>query len=303
MPRSVPSPPADLPRNITHDARVIDIHSGVTQAELAEYYHAVRQWLLPHLAGRPVALLRAPEGPGAKVFFQRHAATPITAIPWPELPPESGREPLMQIDDTRALVAAVHMGTVEFHTWNARGDLIERPDRVIFALVPGQGVRFAQLVEAAQLLRGFLDALALQSFVKTSGGRSLHVVTPLARRHTWESARRFAEGFAKHLADVLPTRFTATMGAKHRVGKCFIDYLHNYRGATTICACSARARDGLAVSMPVRWDELPALSGAAAWHVKNALERLRSLRQDPWADYAQASQQRLTQSILARLDH
>ncbi|MFJ2992359.1 DNA ligase D [Pandoraea sp. NPDC087047] len=292
---------AALPVKITHGERVMDTHSGVTKAELAEYYHAISRWMLPHLAERPVAVLRAPEGIGGEMFFQKHAAKTIAGVHVldPSLDPD--HEPLMQIDDTTGLVSAVQMGTVEFHTWNARSDLIERPDRVIFDLDPGKGVAFAQIVEDARLIRSLLDELGLKSFVKTSGGKGLHVVTPLARRHEWDVAKGFAQAVAQHMAQVFPDRFTATMGPKHRVGKCFIDYLRNYRGATTVCAYSARAREGMAVSMPVHWEELSDLPGADAWNVRNAVDRLTALKQDPWAAYEKASQQRVTKAMLGRL--
>ena len=290
-----------LPVKITHGERVMDTHSGVTKAELAAYYHAVSPWMLPHLAGRPVAVLRAPEGIGGEMFFQKHAAKTIQGVRAldPSLDPD--HEPLMQIDNARGVVGAVQMGTVEFHTWNARSDLIERPDRVIFDLDPGKGVTFERIVEDALLIRGLLEELGLTAFVKTSGGKGLHLVTPLARRHEWDVAKGFAEAVAKHMARVFPDRFTATMGPKHRVGKCFIDYLRNYRGATTVCAYSARAREGLAVSMPVRWEELSDLPGADAWNVRNAVKRLSALKRDPWADYDKAAQQRVTKAVLDRL--
>lgn len=290
-----------LPVKLTHGERVMDTHSGVTKAELAEYYRAVSQWMLPHLARRPVAVLRAPEGIGGEMFFQKHAAKTIQGVRAldPSLDPD--HEPLMQIDNVRGLVGAVQMGTVEFHTWNARSDLIERPDRVIFDLDPGKGVTFARIVEDARLIRAMLEELGLTAFVKTSGGKGLHIVTPLARRHTWEVAKGFAEAVAKHMASVFPDRFTATMGPKHRVGKCFIDYLRNYRGATTVCAYAARAREGMAVSMPVRWEALSDLPGADAWNVRNAVKRLNALKQDPWADYDKAAQQRVTKAMLDRL--
>ncbi|VVE43307.1 DNA ligase D [Pandoraea anhela] len=310
--RTAPGLPATpttptMPIKITHGERVTDTHSGVTKRELAEYYNAVSPWMLPHLADRPVAVLRAPEGIGGEMFFQKHAAKTITGVRIlpPSLDPDHA--PLMQIDDAKALVGATQMGTVEFHTWNARSDLIERPDRVIFDLDPGNGVTFAQVVEGALLIRELLDALGLAAFVKTSGGKGLHVVTPLARRHAWEMAKGFAQAVATHMARVFPDRFTATMGPKHRVGKCFIDYLRNYRGATTVCAYSARAREGMAVSMPLRWEELSDLPGADAWNVRNAIDRLKglgalgALEQDPWADYEKASQQRVTKAMLERL--
>ncbi|APD13314.1 non-homologous end-joining DNA ligase [Pandoraea pulmonicola] len=291
-----------LPMKITHGDRVMDTQSGVTKAELAAYYNAVSQWMLPQLDERPFAVLRAPEGIGGEMFFQKHAAKTMRGVREldPSLDPD--HQPLMQIDDVRGLVGAVQMGTVEFHTWNARSDLIERPDRVIFDLDPGKGVEFAQIRDGAELIRSLMEELGLEVFVKTSGGKGLHVVAPLARRHDWELAKGFAERVARHMARVFPDRFTATMGPKHRVGKCFIDYLRNYRGATTVCAYSARAREGMAVSMPIAWEELPDLRSADQWNVRNALDRLSALKRDPWADYEKAARQRVTKEILERLE-
>ncbi|WP_353190334.1 DNA ligase D [Pandoraea pnomenusa] len=303
MPRNAQSKgaAATLPVKITHGDRVMDTHSGVTKAELAAYYFAVSPWMLAHLARRPVAVLRAPEGIGGEMFFQKHAAKSMPNVRVLDASLDPDHEPLMQIDNAKGLVGAVQMGSVEFHTWNARSDLIERPDRVIFDLDPGKGVDFAHIAEAAQLIRGLLEALGLMAFVKTSGGKGLHVVTPLARRHTWEVAKGFAQSVAQHMARVFPDRFTATMGAKHRVGKCFVDYLRNYRGATTVCAYSARAREGMGVSMPLDWEALSDLRSADAWNVRNAVEHLTALKQDPWADYDKAAQQRVTQEMLERL--
>jgi bifunctional non-homologous end joining protein LigD len=275
---------------ISSPDRVVDPGDGITKLELARYYEAVAPVMLEHLDDRPVALVRAPEGLAGERFFQKHLARLV--IPRihqldPHLDP--GHPPLIEIDTVAALVGAVQMGTVEFHTWNATHTSIEKPDRVIFDLDPDPELAWARVVEAAELLKNLLDDLRLASFVKTSGGRGLHVVLPLQRRHGWEQAKAFALAVAQHLAAAMPERFSAKMGAENRVGRVFVDYLRNTRGATAVCAYSARARPGLPVSVPIAWEELVTLASAAEWTVRTLPQRLDDLAgHDPWAGYAKA---------------
>ena len=282
--RAGPAAEPGEPR-ISHPERVIDEESGVTKGGLADYYRAAAPLLLPHLAGRPLSLLRAPRGVGGRTFFQRHAGR--TALPGvdvldPALDP--GGAPLLGIGSAAALLSAVQMNVVEFHTWNATVRRIDRPDRLVFDLDPGEGVAFEQVREAASLLRALLDELGLPSWLKTSGGKGLHLVVPHARRHGWEAARGFARAVVEHAARVLPGKFVARSGAGHRVGRVYIDPLRNGWGATTVSAWSARARAGLGVSVPVGWDELGSLGGGAHWSVASVGERL-AVGNAPWHDY------------------
>ena len=272
---------------ITHPDRVIDQHSGTQKLQLAQFYDSISRWLLPFLRHRPVALLRAPEGVGGEQFFQKH--TERLAIPHiqqldPALDPGHAR--LMEIDSAAALVGAVQMGTVELHTWGATSDKIETPDLFVLDLDPDPALPWKTMREAAQLTLSVLDELGLQSFIKTSGGKGLHLVVPLARRDDWDTVKAFAKAIAQFMTQQLPERFTATSGPKNRVGKIFIDYLRNARGASTVAAYSVRARPGLPVSVPVSRDELKGLRGAQQWTVANLHERLQGLKDDPWAGYA-----------------
>lgn len=276
--------PAEL--RLTHPGRVVDQSTGLTKRDVAEHYLRVAAYMLPHVKGRPVALLRAPSGLHGQMFFQKHAA----ALRIPELKRldpalDPGHPPLIQIDSTTALVGAAQMNVVEFHTWNACSHCIEHPDRITFDLDPGEGVSWQAMRDAASLLRELLEEMGLHSLLKTSGGKGLHVVVPLAPRHEWEMARRFSQGVTRHLARLAPDRFAARSGPKNRVGRIFPDYLRNGRGATTVAAYSARARPGLGVSVPVSWDELPKLESGAHWTVANLHERLRP-GDDPWAGMA-----------------
>ena len=276
---------------ITHPHRVIDQLSGVTKIELAHYYEMIAAWLLPHLKARPVALLRAPEGIDGEQFFQKHMAQltiPKVRILDAKLDP--GHAPLMVIDSTEALVGAAQMGTIELHTWNAIATSIERPDRIVFDLDPDPSLPWSYMVEAANLTKALLDELGLKSFVKTSGGKGLHLLVPLAGRHSWDGAKRFSQAVAEHLAATIPARFSAKMGPKNRIKKIFVDYLRNHRGASTVAAYSARARPGISVSTPIDWDELAELKGSDQWTIRNLSERMENLKQDPWEPYRKTRQ-------------
>ncbi|MDN3919360.1 DNA ligase D [Roseateles violae] len=274
--------PAGL--RLSHPTRVIDASSGISKLELAEYYAAAAARMLPHLKQRPVSLVRGPDGVGGELFFQKHGDT--LKIPGlkqldPKLDP--GHAPLLEIDSARALLGAVQMNVLELHTWNGRSDAIEQPDRMFFDLDPGEGVAWPQIQEAASLLRALLQELQLQAFLKTSGGKGLHLLVPLRRGPGWAEVKGLSRAIVAHLAATLPQRFVVKSGPRNRVGKIFIDYLRNGRGATTACAWSARARPGIGISVPVAWDELDALTSGAHWHLRNIGERL-ALKSDPWAE-------------------
>jgi bifunctional non-homologous end joining protein LigD len=270
---------------VTHGERVIDAASGLRKIDLVRYYESVADWMLPHLKQRPVSLVRAPQGIAGELFFQKHSeakmagVTELPATLWP------GHAPLLCIDSVEGLVSAAQMNVVEFHTWNTTARRIDQPDRVVFDLDPGDGVTWPQLQEAALLMRTLLEELGLQSWLKTSGGKGLHVVVPLAARLSDDAVKDFSRAAVEHMARTIPQRFVAKSGGANRVGKIFIDYLRNGHGQTTAAAFSARARPGLGVSMPVAWAQLPELKSGAHWTVKTAREHLSFVKQDPWADY------------------
>jgi len=271
--------------------RVVDTASGVTKLELVRYYASVAEWMLPHLKGRPCSLVRGPNGVGGELFYQKHlneqAIADVRELPaevWP------GHAPLLEIPTKKALVAAAQMNVIEFHTWNALARRIGEPDRVIFDLDPGEGVQWQQVKEAALLMRGMLTELRLQSWLKTSGGKGLHVVVPIKPREGWDTVKGFSEAVVQHMASVIPQRFVAKSGAANRKGRIFIDYLRNGHGATTAAAYSVRSRPGLGVSMPIAWDDLAALQRSDQWNVRTAREHLSFQKTDPWADYAACRQ-------------
>ncbi|MBA1428957.1 DNA ligase D [Pseudomonas orientalis] len=272
---------------ITHPDRVIDKQSGTQKQELAQFYAEISASILPFLRNRPVSLLRAPEGIEGEQFFQKHSERmAIPHIKQLDQALDPGHARLMEIDSTDALIGAVQMGTVELHTWGATTDKIETPDLFVLDLDPDPALPWKSMLEAAQLTLSVLDEIGLQAFVKTSGGKGLHLIVPLARRDHWDTVKAFAKAIAQFMTQQLPERFTATSGPKNRVGKIFIDYLRNARGASTVAAYSVRARPGLPVSVPISRDELSGLRSAQQWTVANLHERLQDLKDDPWAGYA-----------------
>ncbi|MDH6169166.1 bifunctional non-homologous end joining protein LigD [Variovorax boronicumulans] len=271
---------------VTHGDRVIDAATGVTKLDLVRYYDSIAEFILPHLKGRPCSLVRGPTGVTGELFFQKHGEKigipGITELPeslWPN------HASLLEIGNARALAGAAQMNVIEFHTWNSSARNIDKPDRMIFDLDPGEGTGWEQVQEAATLVRAMLEAIGLQAWLKTSGGKGLHVVVPLAPRYDYDTVKGFSQAIVQHLARTIPSRFVARSGPANRVGKLFVDYLRNGHGATTAAAFSARARPGLGVSMPIAWDDLASIQSGSQWNVRTAREYLSFQTVDPWAGY------------------
>ncbi|GJJ01422.1 multifunctional non-homologous end joining protein LigD [Duganella rhizosphaerae] len=279
--------PATL--KISNPDRVIDQQSGATKITLVRYYALVGALILPHLKGRPVSLVRAPAGVGGELFFQKHADTgklPGVKHLDPSLDPD--HPPMLEIANERGLLSAAQWNVVELHTQNANASSYEKPNRMVFDLDPGKGVSWPQMQEAAQLMHAFLDHLGLPAFLKTSGGKGLHVVVPVRPGYGWDDVKAFSQAIVAHMAQHIPERFVLKSGPRNRVGKIFIDYLRNGRGATTVAAWSARSRPGLGISVPLAWEELDGLHGADQWTVANVHTRL-DVGNAPWAAYQQSA--------------
>lgn len=277
--------PVPEQQKITNADRVIDASTKTTKGDLVRYTALIAPLMLPHLKGRPVSFLRAPKGLDSTMFFQKHMDVSKMAglrqLPQ-HLDPE--HEPLMEISQSSGLLSTAQMNVIEFHTWNAVKDLINKPNRMIFDLDPGKGTSWSAVQDAALLLKVFLTELELVPFIKTSGGKGLHVVVPVQRRYSWDDVKDVSEHIVHHLARTFPDRFTSKSGPRNRVGKLFIDYLRNGFGATTVCAWSARARPGMAVSVPLYWNEVESLSSPDRWRIANIHERL-DVGNEPWLDY------------------
>jgi bifunctional non-homologous end joining protein LigD len=275
---------------VTNPDRVIDPSTGLKKVDLVRYYESVADWMLPHLANRPVSLVRAPQGIAGELFFQKHPETRMPGLK--ELDPAlwPGHASLLSVDSVDALVAAAQMNVVEFHTWNSTARHIDKPDRIIFDLDPGEGVAWAHVQEGAVLMRALLSELGLQSWLKTSGGKGLHVVVPISPRLDYETVKDFSQAAVQHMARTIPQRFVSKSGSSNRVGRIFIDYLRNGHAQTTAAAFSARARPGLGVSMPIDWDQLTRIRSGAQWTVSTAREYLSFQAGDPWRDYWKSRQ-------------
>lgn len=271
---------------ISNPRRVMDEVTGQTKLDVAKYYDEISEWALPYLHNRPLTLVRAPDGIQGELFFQKYSER--TRIPGiQELPTElhPRHPPLLVANDAKALVGLAQMSVVELHSWNAVAPDLENPDRVIFDLDPDPSLPWSAMVEAVSLVKLVLDEVGLQSFAKTSGGKGFHVVVPLARRQGWDEVKAFSQAVARHMARVVPQRFSAVSGPKNRVGKIFVDYLRNSRGASTVAPFSVRARSGMAVSMPVSWDEVKTVTRGDEWTMQKALARQRTLGADAWDGY------------------
>jgi bifunctional non-homologous end joining protein LigD len=273
---------------VTHGDRVIDPSTGITKLELVTYYVAVAPWALPHLKGRHVFIRRAPHGIQGPMVFQEHpegmrGLRGTDPALWP------GHEPAISIETAEDLATAAQSGMVELHTWNSKAGAIDTPDRMMLDLDPGDGVPWRLVQEAATLVRSFLEDLGLRSWLKTSGGKGLHLAVPLKPQRDHQEVKAIARAIAEHLARTIPQRFAAKSGAKNRIGRVFVDYLRNGPAQTTAAAFSARARPGMGVSVTVGWDELEQLRGGDAWTIRTAPEFLAG-RADPWADYWRTSQ-------------
>ncbi|HEX6364312.1 MAG TPA: DNA ligase D, partial [Albitalea sp.] len=276
---------------VSNPERVIDPSTGLKKLDLVRYYESVAQWMLPHLKGRPVSLVRGPNGITGELFFQKHddklsiqGLRELDPALWP------GHQGLLEVPTAQALVSAAQMNVIEFHTWNSLARAIDRPDRMILDIDPGEGVAWARVQEAAILVRTLLTELGLQAWLKTSGGKGLHVVVPIAPKLDYDTVKGFSQAVVQHLARTVPSRFVAKSGAANRVGKVFVDYLRNSWNATTAAAFSARSRPGLGVSMPVSWDQLMSLKSGAQWNITTAREYLSFEQDDPWAAYWKSRQ-------------
>jgi bifunctional non-homologous end joining protein LigD len=265
---------------LTHPERILWAAPGITKQGLAEFYAEIADWILPHITGRPLSLLRCPSGTDAKCFFAKH--------PWQGLDDSVRRvevgekEPMMVIDDLAGLLNMVQAGVVEIHPWGSRAERLEQPDRLIFDLDPGEGVPWSATIAAALEVRGRLADIGLQSFVKTSGGKGLHVVVPLEPKVEWDDAKAFTERVAAGMAKARPDKYVATVSKRARAGRIFIDYLRNGRGATAVAPYSTRGLPQASVSTPIAWDELSEGLKADHYTVDNIGHRLRYLQRDPW---------------------
>jgi len=270
---------------LTHPGRVLYPDLPLTKLDLARFYESIADWVLPHVVGRPLSLLRCPTGLGS-CFYVKHAATAdpgvLRRIPIRE---KGAMREYAVVDDLAGLMALVQMSILEIHTWNARADDLEHPDRVIIDLDPGPDVAWPRVLGAAELVRVAFEALGLRSFVKTTGGKGLHVVAPFRPARDWETCLAFVRGVSEAIVREDPKTYTTTLTKRGREKKILLDYYRNHRGATAIAAYSTRARTGAPVAVPLAWDELSPRLRSDHFTVRNLAARLRRLKDDPWREY------------------
>jgi bifunctional non-homologous end joining protein LigD len=278
---------------LTNLDKVLYPEQSITKAQLLAYIAVVSDWMLPHVANRPLTIVRCPEGRHKHCFFQKKIARgtpkPIRTVPIAE--DSSGKTvDYMVVHDMPGLVALAQMGTLEIHTWGSHADKPERPDLIVFDLDPDERVGWDRVAVAAFELRKRLRALGLDSFVKTTGGKGLHVVAPVARRLDWDDFKQFSKQVVERMAEAEPRHYTTNMAKAQRRNRIYLDYLRNGRNATFIAPYSPRRRHGAPVATPVSWDELAAGIDPAAFTTETVPRRLAALRADPWADLTEVDQ-------------
>ena len=286
--------------HLSHPDRVLYEEQAITKLGLARYYEAVADFIVPHVADRPLSLVRCPEGAGGQCFYQKHAG--------PGIPSEVKRVRIRErggataaypyVDDLPGLVALAQIGVLEIHPWGARVGRIDRPDRLVLDLDPAPAVPWARVVEGAQAIRGLLGDLDLVGFVKTTGGKGLHVVVPLRPSADWEALRALGEGIGAELVRRAPDHYTINPLKAARRGRVFVDYLRNVRGATSVAAYSPRARADAPVSTPLGWSELASGATPGDFTVQTVPRRLAA-RKDPWADFFSVDQAITTRTARA----
>lgn len=272
---------------LSNPDKVLYAEQGITKGELADYYVAVADRMLPHVAFRPVTMVRCPTGAEKKCFYQRHAGSGVPDQLHPVTIPGFD-DPYLYIKDLPGLIAMVQIGTLEIHPWGVTVEKPDRPDRIIFDLDPDEALGFVDVVAAAIEVRERLRRLHLESFVKTTGGKGLHVVVPIEPVTEWRQAKAFAKSLSEAIAADSPERYLTKISRAERTGRIFIDYLRNDPTSTAVGPYSTRSRPGAPVAMPLRWEELGSGLDPAAFKVETA--PARAAGPDPWADIGRIRQ-------------
>jgi bifunctional non-homologous end joining protein LigD len=287
---------------LSHPDKILYPADGITKLDLAQYYEQVADRMLPLVVNRLISLVRCPAGSGQKCFFQKHPGKgAFEELRRYRVREKTATEEYLVIQKLSDVISLVQMSVLEIHVWGSRADQIEKPDRLIFDLDPDETVDWPRVVAAAKEVRLLLEEIGLVSFLKTTGGKGLHVVVPIQRRTSWEDAKSFCRAVADFLVAAAPDRYIATMSKAARKGKIFVDYLRNDRGATSIAPYSTRARAGGTVSTPIAWDELNGRLHSDQFTVTNLPARLARLKNDPWADLSEVRQS-ITASMLRQLE-
>jgi bifunctional non-homologous end joining protein LigD len=286
-PNAPPAVGGSAKARLTNPDRVYWKDVALTKQGLADYYAEVWDWIAPHVTGRALSLVRCPEGTVGQCFFQKHASAGLDGKRLRLVPEDDDH--VITIDDLEGLLSLVQAGVLEIHVRGSTAERLDAANRIVFDLDPSPEVGWPEVVRATREVRERLEALGLVSYLKTTGGKGLHVVVPIEYAE-WEKVKAFTRAVAYQMASDSPTRYIATASKKERTGRIFVDYLRNSREATAICAYSTRAREGATVSVPISWTELGSLGVPNRYTVGNLMKRLRSIKKDPWADIGKEKQ-------------
>jgi len=276
---------------LTSPDKVLYPEVGVTKLDLASYYQTIAPYILPYVVNRPISLVRCPEGIEGERFFQRHAMKGMSdAIKQIPISGGESKKPYLFLNGEAGLFGLVQISTVEIHDWGVSLDHLYEPDRLVFDLDPDEGLDIDVLKAAAVEVRDFLTDLGLKSFLKSTGGKGLHVVAPIAPKQGWDEVKAFAKAIADTLVEVRADRYTANPLKRTRVGKIFVDYLRNQRGGSAIVNYSTRAKANAPVACPLGWDELKGLKAASPYTLKTLPARLKAKKTDPWQGFSSTRQ-------------
>jgi bifunctional non-homologous end joining protein LigD len=286
---------------ISNGDKILYPEAGVTKRELARYYETIGDWIVPHLENRPLTLVRCPNGWNKTCFFQKHASESVSEfIERIDIREGGGEQPYMMANNVSAVVALVQMGVLEIHPWGSRAPRLGYPDRLIFDFDPDESLGWEKVVEAVNILRKLLETLGLRPFIKTTGGKGLHVVIPVQPTRGWDQAKAFCKAVAELLVRTFPDRFTSKITKSTREGRIFVDYLRNAENATAIAAYSVRAKANAPVAMPIAWEQLKDDLRFDHFNVRNVPGLLRRRRRDPWSDLDDVEQE-LTDAMLRQV--
>ena len=283
----IEKPKASKPA-VSHPDRVIYEKEKITKLQVVDYYQTIGEWILPHISRRPLSMLRCQQSATKPCFFSKHLPNPPEELI--EIADTQGKEPWIGLEDEAGLLRLIQWGTLEIHPWNCHAEDIDAPDQIVMDFDPDDAVDFATVKKGAFELKELLEDLGLQSFVKTTGGKGLHVQFPFQAKYDWEDIKNFAKTLTQEMVSRHPDLYVGNMSKKLRKGKIFLDYLRNGRGQTAVAPYSLRARPYSAVAMPLAWDELKKLKAANHFTLKKALAWLGDRKQDPWKDYFRVKQ-------------
>lgn len=281
----------NLALHLTHPEKILYPAVGVTKLDLANYYLQVKDWMLPYVINRPLTLVRCPGGVESDCFYQKHLGAHQNEFLFPVKIKESeGTGIYSYLKNESGLLSLVQIGVLEIHIWGSHIATVEKPDMITFDLDPAPDVEWKRVIKAANVVREHLQSINLTSFVKTTGGKGLHIVVPIQPKKMWDDVKEFSHSFVDSLVEMYPNDYVGVMTKAKRTGKIYIDFLRNQRGATAVAPYSTRAKENAAVSMPIEWEKLSTKIKPDYFTVTNAINHLKKIKKDPWEEFLHIKQ-------------